>query len=337
MMDVIGSDKGSDYITHFDFVPPSPPRSNPLDFDYLQNITSPPLPHTPSYNGSHYSPYSQHSELSFSGDDILLQDFPSNMNDYEPSEYDAPNQQSSLLMFTSDTDYMSPHFSNNNTSDPHRSTRSPFDHSSPSSNASGVDDNIHLEEPRRSRPSSVASNHPSPSIPRTSHSPQPTFHPSPRLSVNFGNMSVHTPTWGTAPLPQHSPNLNAQVPLPHLHKPQSPPRLLMPDTISDQQQQQQQQQQQNVPIINAPHGDDDMMNGPQLHIVPATPVSGGGPGRNNVAFQTTLATLNQGLSIILSYRSALIGRMVLSHFRCRVVCLKRPSAAITIVSTAPSA
>ena len=56
-----------------------------------------------------------------------------------------------------------------------------------------------------------------------------------------------------------------------------------------------QQQQQNVPIINAPHGDDDMMNGPQLHIVPATPVSGGGVGRSNGPFQTTLATLSQGM------------------------------------------
>jgi len=279
----MGSDKGSDYITNIDFVPPSPQRSNPLDlpfdyppFDQQAPITSPPLPHTPS---SYYSPYSQHSELSFTADDILLQDFPTAMNEYEPSDYDPPNQQGSLLMFTNDTDYMSPHFSPNNPSDSHRSTRSPFDHGSPQSNASGADENNN-HDPRRSRASSVASNHPSPGLPPTSHSPQPTFHPSPGLSVTFGNMSVHTPTWGTVPLPQLSPNQ------PILHKPQSPPRLLMPDD--------QQQQQQNLPIINAPHGDDDMMDGPQLHIVPATPVSGGGAGRPNVLFQTTLATLNQG-------------------------------------------
>ena len=35
------------------------------------------------------------------------------------------------------------------------------------------------------------------------------------------------------------------------------------------------QQQQEIPIINAPHGDDDMMDDPQLCIVPASPVSGG--------------------------------------------------------------
>ena len=243
------SDKGSDYITNFGVVPPSPP---PFDYTF-EHTTSPPLPHTSS---SYYSPYSQHSELSFSGDDIQLQDFAVGMDGYEPSDYDAPNQQG-LLLFTNDTDYMSPHF-----------TRS-FDHSSPSS-----DDN---HDPRRSRPPSAGSNHQG-----ESHSPQPTFHPSPRLSVNFGNMSVHTPNWGTVPLPHLSPNLNMQTPLP---KPQSPPRLLIDD---------QQQQQQQVPTINAPHGDDDMMDGPQLHIVPATPISGGGAGRTNVPFQTTLATLNQG-------------------------------------------
>ena len=304
----MGSDK--DFITNFAFVPPSPPQLESV-FDYPAFdssasapplITSPPLPHhTSSYNGSYYSPYSQHSELSFSGDDIQLQDFPTNshMNEYEPLDYDPPNQPAtSLLMFTNDSDYMSPHFSPNPNN---RSTRSPFDHSSPSSNASGADENnnnnnnniTHLDDLRRSRPSSVASNYPSPAIPS---SPQPTtFDHSPRLSVNFGNMSVHTPNWNnnnnTIPLPQqHSPNLSsAQSPPLPIHKPQSPPRLLMPDD-----QLQQQQQQQNVPIINAPHGDDDMMDGPQLCIVPATPVSGGGAERASVPFQTTLSTLTQG-------------------------------------------
>jgi hypothetical protein len=254
------SDRGSDFITNFAFVPPSPPQLDSV-FDYFDSA-SPQLP--PSYSGSYYSPFSQHSELSFSGEEIQLHDFPAPVNEYEPSDYDAPNQPVSLLMFTNDSDYMSPHFSPS------------FDHSSPSSNASGVDDNIHLDESARSRASSVASNHPSPA------SPQPTFHPSPRLSVDFGNMSVHTPNWVNAPLPQHSP----------VHKAQSPPRLLMPDD---------QQQQQNVPVINAPHGEDDVMDGPQLCIVPATPISGGGAGRTSVPFQTTLSTLTQGTSLILFF------------------------------------
>jgi hypothetical protein len=71
-------------------------------------------------------------------------------------------------------------------------------------------------------------------------------------------------------------------------------------------QQQQQQQQQNVPIINAPNGDDDVMDGPQLCIVPATPVSGGGAGRASVPFQTTLSNLGQGESLSFLLQSALI-------------------------------
>ena len=303
-MDAMGSDKGSDFITNFAFVPPSPPPIESVfdypAFDPAAPITSPPLPHTSSYNGSYYSPYSQHSELSFSGDDIQLQDFSGPMNEYEPLDYDAPNQPASLLMFTNDSDYMSPHFSPNA-----RSTRSPFDHSSPSSNDGVDENNNHLDETSHSRASAVASNHHSPALPS---SPQPAFvDPSRRLSVNFGNMSVHTPNWSNVALPQLSPNLNAQSPLP-VHKPQSPPRLLMPD--DQQQQQQQPQQQQSVPIINAPHGDDDMMDGPQLCIVPATPVSGGGAGRASVPFQTTLSTLNQGESLDFLLRSALIGELL---------------------------
>lgn len=282
---VMGSDNGSDFgLTNFAFVPPSPPQlSAPL--------TSPPLHHTSSYNGSYYSPYSQHSELSFSGDDIQLQDIPIPMNEYEPLDYDAPNQPASLLMFTNDSDYMSPDFSLNN----NRSTRSPFDHSS-SSNANGADENniTHLDDIRRSRPSSVASNYTSPALPSPG---QPTFDSSPRIPANFGNMSVHTPNWNTPPLHQISPNLNSQIPLP-VHKPHTSPRLLTPDD------QQQQQQQQNIPIINAPHGDDDMMGGPQLCIEPATPVSGGGAGSASAPFQITPS---QGESLNFFLRSALIG------------------------------
>ena len=60
---------------------------------------------------------------------------PNPMNEYEHLDYDAPNEPSSLLMFTNDSDYFSPHFSPNN----NRSTLSPFDHSLTSSNASGAD------------------------------------------------------------------------------------------------------------------------------------------------------------------------------------------------------
>jgi hypothetical protein len=93
-----------------------------LDVD-LMFITSPPLFHTPSYDGSYYS-----SDLSFPGDDIQMddvayddiqmQDVTGSLYDYEPSDYDAPNQPASLWMF----DSMSPDLSLNN-----RPTPSPFD------------------------------------------------------------------------------------------------------------------------------------------------------------------------------------------------------------------
>ncbi|KAL4246881.1 hypothetical protein ABKN59_008674 [Abortiporus biennis] len=48
------------------------------------------------------------------------------------------------------------------------------------------------------------------------------------------------------------------------------------------------------PIINAPDGDGGIGHGPQLHIVPATPISGGGVTAQNVPFQTTLEQLQGG-------------------------------------------
>lgn len=48
-------------------------------------------------------------------------------------------------------------------------------------------------------------------------------------------------------------------------------------------------------MINAPDGDGGFVSsGPQLHIVPATPVSGGGAASQAVPFQSTLETLHQG-------------------------------------------
>ena len=91
-------------------------------------------------------------------------------------------------------------------------------------------------------------------------------------------MSVYNPNWSAVSIPQLPPNL-AQSPL-HVHKPQSP-RLFMPDDP-------QRQQQQNVPIINTPHGDDDMMDGPPV-----------GRGSAGIPFQ--------GESLNFLLRSALIG------------------------------
>ncbi|KAF7336937.1 Calcineurin responsive transcriptional factor [Mycena venus] len=122
----------------------------------------------------------------------------------------------------------------------------PNDHSSPSSNANDDSEN---DDVRRPGASSIPSNH---------------IQASPRMDVAqaFDNMTFRSPNWGTEPLPRDRPAS------PHLPKPQSPPRLLLPD-----------------------NGDD---LGPRLHIVPATPVSGGGAA---VPFQTSLETLHQGASL----------------------------------------
>ena len=78
---------------------------------------------------------------------------------------------------------------------------------------------------------------------------------SPNMSVaqSFENLSFHSPNWVPEPLP--------------LREAPSPPRLIMPEA-------------QPPIIINAPEDNTDL--GPSLHIVPATPVSGGG-GVMNIA------------------------------------------------------
>ncbi|KAK7033483.1 calcineurin responsive transcriptional factor [Favolaschia claudopus] len=200
--------------------------------DAAFNLGSPQFPHTPSYNGSyHNSPYSGHSELSFSGGDLgLFEEEAAVVPEYDPSEYDPP-QSSSLLMFN-DTDYS---FS----SVPVNVDRgTSYDYSSPSSTGSGE---------QRSRASSISQSG------------------SPRMNVAqaFDNMTFRSPNWGTDPLPRDRP------PSPH---PKSPPRLM------------------TAPIINAPEGDG---LGPRLHIVPATPVSGGGAASAAVPFQTSLETLRE--------------------------------------------
>lgn len=329
------SSHGSPYITNFDLVPPSPSHSAHNDlFPDNAPLTSPPFqqPHTPSYNGSYYnSPFSQHSELSFTADDLnydLLHEI-ANMNDYEPSDYDPASagihhSAGGLLMFSGDGDYPTPSL---DVSSPpltgafppdihHRAASSPFDHSSPSDNGDDHNQpapsfaNPYSPDPagaggRHSRASSAASHSPSPGPGQAGHqyrpspSPQPSPHlassfhsppqpqPSPRMAVaqQFGSMSVHTPSWGAAPLP-----------LPHLVEPaqkaQSPPRL----RISDEGGAAAEYQHPDVPEIRAPDAQDDVsMGGPQFHIVPATPVSGGVGER--IAFQQTLATLTQGQSL----------------------------------------
>lgn len=234
---------------------------------------SPPFPHTPSYNGSYQnSPYSGHSELSYDPDGPdafgLFEGDANNVasrDEYDPSEYDPPNS-SGLLMFQGE--YM-PDVDHNSLSVTHASfdNRSPnaFDHSSPSSNGGG-------DEPR-SRASSVSSN---PQIPTSS----------PRLDMahSFENLHFESPHWQSHKLP-------ADRSMSPPRKPQSPPQLLIPDSSPATRS----LFPQDPPMINAPDGDGGFTSsGPQLHIVPATPISGGGAASQAVPFQSTLKTLHQG-------------------------------------------
>jgi hypothetical protein len=137
------------------------------------------------------------------------------------------------------------------------SDSSPFDYRSPSP---GSDHNDQLDS--RSRASSTSSSNThfqSQSQTHTHHSPNM------QVAHSFENLSFHSPHWNPEPLPQG-------------HKPPSPPRLLMPDPPI---------------VINAPD-DGDLNTGPRLHIVPATPISGGGAATSEPPFQPPLETLRQG-------------------------------------------
>ncbi|KAH7920235.1 hypothetical protein BV22DRAFT_1021585 [Leucogyrophana mollusca] len=73
--------------------------------------------------------------------------------------------------------------------------------------------------------------------------------------------------------------------------------------------------QQEPPLINAPEGDGGFSSGPQLHIVPATPVSGGGAASQAVPFQSTLETLHQGKSDRITFISGS------AHLQFALICI----------------
>lgn len=278
---------GSPYINDIEFQPPSPSIESYNNFNHL---ASPPFPRTPSYNGSYNnSPYSGHSELSFVDNPEIFNfttDDELGINqDYDPAEYDPPHS-NSLLMFN-DSDYLA--------YDTHHPVSSislaplvelrnsaPYDYSSPNSSNGG---DSGAENDRRSRASSTSSNN----APISHH--QQHINPSPRLEVahSFENMNFHSPNWGTNPLPQSPP----------VQKAKSPPRLVMPDSSQPPSGVPTGSSiggggyPQPTPMINAPEGDG--YSGPALHVVPATPVSGGGAGGAQPVnpFQSGMETLGE--------------------------------------------
>jgi hypothetical protein len=283
VMDVLHQDSSTPYI-NIDYNQSTSPNNSPhqLDsFDSFDFDSSPPFPHTPSYNGSYQnSPYSANSELSFSADQdnfpLFDDDNNQNQSNYDPSEYDNPNS-SSLLMFNDPSDFSNSYdntaqlsISLSSTAVDHRSPHS-FDYSSPSSNG-GAESGPECDQQQlhlRSRGSSISDTH------RTS----------PRLDVaQFENMRFESPNWGSKSLPLDRP-LSPPI------KPLSPPQLRIPPSpISNSSF-------PPPPTINAPSGDGGLMSGPQLHIVPATPVSGGGAQTQPVQFQSRLETLRQDVAL----------------------------------------
>ena len=282
--------------------------NSPFDTYEFNHLQSTPFPHTPSYNGSYQnSPYSGHSELSFDPEGPesfgLLGDELNGLatrDEYDPSEYDGPNS-SSLLMF--DGDFLDPNGAQVSVSvtpaplDQHSPLS--FDHSSPSSNGDGAP---------RSRASSVSSN------------PNPQIHSgsSPRLDVahTFEKLRFESPHWATS----HLPIDRATSPP---KKAQSPPQLLIPDSSPSARP----LFSQDPPLINAPEGDGGFMSGPQLHIVPATPVSGGGAASQSVPFQSTLETLHQGKSPLLDMITFYLRNPILTIF---VPCVRFTSVQVQV-------
>lgn len=278
-----GSTQGSPFIRgDISLVPPSPELNPSSHYGSVLDFPTNALgsPNLGDNSGSfHGSPYSHHSDLSFvtAEGDLSFELFsdhegvsgfdnlgsaglhqPGSDFDYDPLDFDAPGSANSLMIY--DTDYMSPPPFGSPSPDQQggRSGSVPFDYPSPgSTNDDGND--------RRSRASSVSSAH------RAQQSGQ--YYHSPRLDVaqSFENMTVRSPSWGVQGLPQTQ--------APQQHKAPSPPRLVMPDG-HDQ-----------PPTINAP---DDLDGGPQLHIVPATPIGVPGASGMGAHFQDPLNTLNHG-------------------------------------------
>ncbi|KAI0248881.1 hypothetical protein BJV78DRAFT_744203 [Lactifluus subvellereus] len=218
-------------------------------------------PHHPAFDSFDLRSSSPHfAELDFEAQDdsLGLDNDPLVVppgEDYDPSKYDAPSSSTGLLVF--DDSFMSGVNDSNRVSvsvTPADDAHSPgyYDHGSPSSNG-GAESGA--ENDRRSPASSVSSHL--------------GVNASPHL--DFNQLRVESPYHQPVPIPGEgsSPQL----------KPQSPPLLVIPDLSQPGGY------QQDRPVIHAPRGDG---VGPRLHIVPATPVSGGVDTTQTAGFRNTI-------------------------------------------------
>ncbi|KZT01518.1 uncharacterized protein LAESUDRAFT_458812 [Laetiporus sulphureus 93-53] len=231
----------------------SPNPGSPFDsFEFAPEFSHPEasFPHTPSYNGSY-----QNSPYS------ILSDLPSFDDDHTIGLFDP----SSTLNLD---DY------------------DPSSYDAPSSSGLfTLDDNfmsgdgfpqVSITPPAfDQKMTSIMVDHGSPASSnggeddtRSHASSTSSYQPPASPHLNFESLRFDSPAFSPAKLPSSPPSHKA-----------SPPQLMIPPSPSPE-----------PPTINAPSGDGVMSSGPQLHIVPATPVSGGGDTAQPVLFQTAPAS-----------------------------------------------
>ncbi|PCH42109.1 hypothetical protein WOLCODRAFT_143869 [Wolfiporia cocos MD-104 SS10] len=208
------------------------------------------FPHTPSYNGSYQnSPYSINSELPPLDDSAIgLFDTATRISINEEYDPSEYDLPNTSSLLTIDDAFMS------SESFPHVSITPPFEQkndsnvSPPAFDHSSPASSNGGEDDNRSVASSSYVNN---------------------FTQEMERLHFESPAWRNANLPSSG---GASPPS---TKAQSPPQLMIPASPSP------------PPTINAPAGDG-MLNGPQLHIVPATPISGGADRAQPVLFQTAV-------------------------------------------------
>ncbi|TFY60312.1 hypothetical protein EVJ58_g5224 [Rhodofomes roseus] len=215
------------------------------------------FPHTPSYNGSYQnSPYSIISDLPSFDDDNALSLFDNPSGITITEEYD-PTQYD--IPDSGDLLTLDQGFMSGEAF-PHSG---PFEHSSPASSNGAEDD-------ARSHASSNSS------FRQNNGSPHLDF------EQNFEGLHFESPAWPNRNLPSSPP----------VQKAPSPPQLVIPASPAPSSTG---LDATSPPTINAPAGDG-MHTGPQLHIVPATPVSGGADGAQPSLFQSVPSDRQQGMA-----------------------------------------
>ena len=274
--------------------------------------------HQDSLSPSPYASPAQQDIDTFDAYDLVQGDINFNIDlnrgAYDPSDFDAPSDQSGNGGLYFDTDELMATMTHVNDADGSRDTEgnTPEDTTTNRTRSRGSSISSAQGGPRNlSQQNNMDINSPSPPqlyIPRPSpFSPSPSLPP---LTSDGGGSSIghsppmSSPTHSASPSSNHSaspsPRLRSLSPNPHIN-------------IPHQHQHQNQYPSLNIPssgtnslsvpgfgpIINegsTGHGNGGLMpGGPGIHIVPATPISGGGAAKGEpVPFQTTLSGLTGG-------------------------------------------